>query len=264
MINESDYKPEVLEQLRQPWTIEIRPYNDGGYFARVVELRGCMTEGDSQLEALQLLEEAQAEWLAAALEHGDPIPKPQGDSEYSGKIFVRTSPHLHRMVSEAAFREGVSMSQWIGEVLSRAVSFQEARLWFTHSDWLNDIFRAMNKRPEGSVDLIASSDDGTASLVESKTLKDVRTVSYGRRSAMGHQSGKGKDVHVTPREGGKWAVKKAGSQRASSVHENKTDAVSKARATARVEKSELVVHNKDGKISGQKDSHGHDPRRSKG
>lgn len=125
MIDENDYKPEVLELLRQPWTIEIRPYNDGGYFARVVELRGCMTEADTQLEALQQLEEAQAEWLAAAVEAGDSIPKPSGDSEFSGKIFVRTSPHLHRKVSEAAMREGVSMSQWVSEVLARAVSYQE-------------------------------------------------------------------------------------------------------------------------------------------
>ena len=125
LIKESDYKPVVLELLRQPWTIEIRPYSDGGYFARVVELRGCMTEADSQLEALQQLEEAQAEWLAAAVEAGDPIPKPSGDSEFSGKIFVRTSPHLHRMVSETALREGVSMSQWVSEVLSRAVAYQE-------------------------------------------------------------------------------------------------------------------------------------------
>ncbi len=125
MINENDYKPEVLELLHQPWTIEIRPYSDGGFFARVIELRGCMTEADTQLEALQQLEEAQAEWLAAALEAGDPIPRPSGDNEFSGKIFVRTSPHLHRMVSEAALREGVSMSQWVSEVLARAVALRE-------------------------------------------------------------------------------------------------------------------------------------------
>ncbi|HEX2294560.1 MAG TPA: type II toxin-antitoxin system HicB family antitoxin [Actinomycetota bacterium] len=142
MINESDYKPEVLEHLRQPWTIEIRPYSDGGYFARVVELRGCMTEADTQLEALQQLEEAQAEWLAAAVETGDPIPKPSGDSEFSGKIFVRTSPHLHRMVSEAALREGVSMSQWVSEVLSRAVSYQEVRLWWERGDAVKDLLAA--------------------------------------------------------------------------------------------------------------------------
>lgn len=80
---------------------------------------------------------------------------------------------------------------------------------------------------------------------------------------MTHKGKKGPDVHVTPREDGQWAVKKSGSQRASSVHERKTDALKEARQAARKEQSELVVHNKDGKIA-SKDSHGHDPRSSRG
>jgi Uncharacterized protein conserved in bacteria (DUF2188) len=80
---------------------------------------------------------------------------------------------------------------------------------------------------------------------------------------MAHKGKKGPDVHVTPRKDGDWAVKKAGAERASSVHERKSDAVKVARQASRKEQSELVVHNKDGKIA-QKDSHGHDPRTSKG
>lgn len=261
MINESDYKPEVLEQLRQPWTIEIRPYNDGGYFARVVELRGCMTEADTQLEALQQLEEAQAEWLAAALEHGDRIPKPSGDSEFSGKIFVRTSPHLHRMVSEAASREGVSMSQWIAEVLSRAVAFQEARLWFTQGEGFRELIASLKGISEAPGLVVHDPTPTRLMAIEVKSGGETRR--HERSSAVAHKPGKGKDVHVTPREGGNWAVKKAGAQRASSVHENKSQAVKVARQVARQEKSELVVHNKSGRIAA-KDSHGHDPKRSKG
>lgn len=80
---------------------------------------------------------------------------------------------------------------------------------------------------------------------------------------MAHKGKKGPDVHVTPRKGGDWAVKKAGSDRASSVHERKADAVKVAREASRKEQSELVIHNKDGKIA-QKDSHGHDSPTSKG
>jgi hypothetical protein len=80
---------------------------------------------------------------------------------------------------------------------------------------------------------------------------------------MGHKPGKGPDVHVTPRDGGSWAVKKSGAQRASSVHERKADAIKEGRQASRKEQSELVIHNRDGRIAG-KDSHGHDPRRTKG
>lgn len=262
MINDTDYKPEVLELLHQPWTIEIRPYSDGGYFARVVELQGCMTEADTKLEALQQLEEAQAEWLAAALEHGDRIPRAMGDSEFSGKIFVRTSPHLHRMVSEAALREGVSMSQWIAEVLSRAVSFQEFRLWFTHTGF-NDLVTAVRKTVSpGDADFVLQ-DNAKVMITQAKRTTPQGRIRSRKEKGMAHKPGKGKDVHVTPREGGSWAVKKSGAQRASSVHERKSDAVKVARQAARKEQSELVVHNKDGRIA-EKDSHGHDPRSSRG
>lgn len=142
VINPTDYKPEVVEHLYQPWTIELKPYSDGGYFARVVELQGCMAEGADKMEALHQLEEAQAQWLASAVENDDPIPQPLGHTEYSGKIFVRTSPQLHRMVAEAALREGVSMSQWAAEVLARAVSLQDLRPWFTQGTW-KDMFQGV-------------------------------------------------------------------------------------------------------------------------
>lgn len=126
MIKEADYKPEVWELLWQPWTIEVRPYSDGGYFARVVELPGCMTEADTREDLIELIDEARAEWLASAFEHGDPIPRPKGVDDYSGKIFVRTSPDLHRKVSEEAAKQGISMSQWVAEVLAETLGVRDA------------------------------------------------------------------------------------------------------------------------------------------
>ncbi len=120
-IRPSEYRSEVLEFVYQPWTIEVRPYPEGGYFARVVELPGCMTEADTAADVLDSLEEARAEWISAALELGQTIPEPLGVADYSGKIFVRTSARLHRLVAEAAAKEGVSMSQWVSEVLAREV-----------------------------------------------------------------------------------------------------------------------------------------------
>ena len=123
----SEYSNEVVEMVYQPWTIEVKPYSDGGYFARVVELPGCMTEADTAAEALEALEDARAGWIATAIEEGTKIPQPVSAGEYSGKIFVRTSPQLHRLVTERAAMEGVSMAQWVSEVLAREVgssSFQ--------------------------------------------------------------------------------------------------------------------------------------------
>lgn len=71
-----------------------------------------------------------------------------------------------------------------------------------------------------------------------------------------------KSRHVVPR-GDQWANERAGSKRATSLHDNKVDAVGAARSAARKEGSELVVHNRDGRIA-SKDSHGRDPRHVKG
>ena len=72
----------------------------------------------------------------------------------------------------------------------------------------------------------------------------------------------GKDVYVQPNPGG-WEVKKRGNERASAVTETKKEAEKIGRDAARKEHSELIIKGEDGRIQ-QKDSHGHDPRRSKG
>ncbi len=65
--------------LSLPYTIEIIPdIDDGGYVARIKELRGCMTQADTWEELIQMIEEAKEGWLEVVLEHGHPIPEPAG------------------------------------------------------------------------------------------------------------------------------------------------------------------------------------------
>ena len=73
----------------------------------------------------------------------------------------------------------------------------------------------------------------------------------------------GKDVYVQPRPDGNWEVKKEGNQKASAITETKKEAVDIGRDASRKEHSELVVKGRDGKIQ-SKDSHGHDPKKTKG
>jgi hypothetical protein len=66
-------------------------------------------------------------------------------------------------------------------------------------------------------------------------------------------------ISVEPRPGGKWAVQKDGTSRASVVVARKTDAVSRARSQAKREGAELVIKDQLGKIAA-KDSHGRETR----
>ncbi len=74
----------------------------------------------------------------------------------------------------------------------------------------------------------------------------------------------GRDVTVGPHKASDgWAVTRQGNEKASRVTETKKEAVDIGRKYAREEHAELVVKGADGKIQ-SKDSHGHDPRTSKG
>ncbi len=66
-----------------------------------------------------------------------------------------------------------------------------------------------------------------------------------------------KNVHVVKNDDG-WAVKKEGNGRASSVHRTQQQAIDAGRVAAKAERSELVIHGRDGRIR-DKDSFGPDP-----
>jgi len=72
-----------------------------------------------------------------------------------------------------------------------------------------------------------------------------------------------KTHHVVPDPNGGWNIKKGGAERATCHFEKKDTAVDAARKISQNQHSELIIHNKDGKIS-QSDSHGNDPYPPKG
>jgi hypothetical protein len=69
--------------------------------------------------------------------------------------------------------------------------------------------------------------------------------------------------HVVPNPNGGWDIKKGGSDRSSGHYDTKKEAVDRARKISRNQKTELKIHNKNGKIA-QSDSHGNDPYPPKG
>jgi uncharacterized protein YdaT len=72
----------------------------------------------------------------------------------------------------------------------------------------------------------------------------------------------GKNQHVVPHEDG-WAVRGAGNDRATSVHDTQAQAIDRARSIAQNQGSELLIHGRDGRIR-ERDSHGGDPFPPKG
>ena len=72
----------------------------------------------------------------------------------------------------------------------------------------------------------------------------------------------GKNQHVVPK-GKKWAVKGAGNEKATKVTDTQKEAIEIAKKIAKNEKSEVLIHGKDGKIR-DKNSYGNDNYPPKG
>jgi antitoxin HicB len=120
--------------MKLPYTVEIVPYKDGGFFARIKELEGCMTEADTLEEVLKLLEDAKRAWLETALEEDLEIPLPESmreEKEYSGRILLRLPKSLHRKLAKAAKEEGVSLNTYIINLLSERNAKKELPKWTT-------------------------------------------------------------------------------------------------------------------------------------
>jgi predicted RNase H-like HicB family nuclease len=64
----------TFQVIREGVVLEFQPEPEGGYTVTVPALPGCVTFGESFEEALSMIDDAIAGWLAVAREEGFPIP----------------------------------------------------------------------------------------------------------------------------------------------------------------------------------------------
>jgi antitoxin HicB len=97
------------EDKARPWT------------ASVEELPGCTSYGKTSDEALEGIEAAMAKWIGIASEEGREIPEPKSATTHSGRLLLRMPRTLHADLTRASEREGVSLNQFITDVLASAI-----------------------------------------------------------------------------------------------------------------------------------------------
>lgn len=103
--------------LQYPFQVIADP--DGGYVMVFPDLPGCMTQAETMDQIPVMAEDARHAWISVAYEDGDDIPLPSYPEEYSGKFNVRLPKSLHRRLAEGAERQGVSLNQYVLELLAR-------------------------------------------------------------------------------------------------------------------------------------------------
>jgi len=86
------------------------------FHGRIVGIRDIFTyEADSAEELLKAFHECVDDYLEFCAEQNKEPEKP-----FSGKFALRTTPEVHRLVSQAASSDGKSINQWVSDTLAEA------------------------------------------------------------------------------------------------------------------------------------------------
>ena len=69
------------------YTAIFEPAEEGGYTVTVPALPGCITEGDTFEEAVEMVKDAIQSYCASLIDHGEPIPE-EPEEEFIGIVEV--------------------------------------------------------------------------------------------------------------------------------------------------------------------------------
>ena len=136
-----------------PYTITLRPDDEGDVVAKIEELPGCSSHGGSPIEALANLKEAQQLWIEDCLDAGQPVPEPAPQELLpSGKWVQRIPRSLHQKLIRLARRESVSLNQLVTAILAEAAGHREpaeqslTRHWEPALDWATCLTQGLRPR----------------------------------------------------------------------------------------------------------------------
>jgi len=111
----------------------IRPLSEeegGGYLIEYPDLPGCMSDGETPEEAIEMGADAVKAWIATAKKAKRPIPKPGSTlapMDYSGKYVQRLPKSLHEALSKRAQQEGVSLNTLAMAYIAQGLGYLEER-----------------------------------------------------------------------------------------------------------------------------------------
>jgi antitoxin HicB len=100
------------EEKGKPWS------------ATIEELPGCTSHGKTSEEALRGVQQAMDSWITTALAEDREVPVPKSAASHSGRLLLRMPRTLHADLTRASEREGVSLNQFITDVLASAVAWR--------------------------------------------------------------------------------------------------------------------------------------------
>jgi predicted RNase H-like HicB family nuclease len=98
---------------------------DQAYIARVPELEGVVTHGETLIEAAKNAEEAIGLHLETLAERGEQAPKPIAEMNLSGNMSLRMGTELHGTAVINAGKANKSLNEYIVDLIKRDDQAQE-------------------------------------------------------------------------------------------------------------------------------------------
>ncbi len=110
------------------YNIVLAPDEDGGFFAFVPDLQGCMGDGDTPQDAVSDVIEAASAWVEAHAERGGEIPQPGEERARFDDVMKEREDYIAEIEAELAEAnrtirqlkaQSVSRGGGIGQFISR-------------------------------------------------------------------------------------------------------------------------------------------------
>ncbi|MCL2012869.1 MAG: type II toxin-antitoxin system HicB family antitoxin [Cystobacterineae bacterium] len=112
------------------YPFEIRPLSEedgGGFLISFPDIPGCISDGDTEEEAIANGRDALKGTLLTLKAEGFPVPKPNSGGIASGKFVTRVPKTIHAQLSARAKSEGVSLNSLVLAFIADGLGKRERR-----------------------------------------------------------------------------------------------------------------------------------------
>lgn len=96
---------------------------DGSYSVELPDLKGCISQGDSLEEAIQMAEDAALGWLLTSVEDGEDLPKPsdikniklENEEGFVSLLLLDLTSYSQKYSSRKSVKKTLTIPMWLNE-----------------------------------------------------------------------------------------------------------------------------------------------------
>lgn len=107
---------------------------EGGYSVEVPDLIGCVTQGETLEEAIEMAQDAALGWLLTAIEEEEEIPKPSTMEEiqiekkgFTTLLLLNIDEYTEKYGSKKSIKKTLTIPQWLNKRAEKlGINFSQA------------------------------------------------------------------------------------------------------------------------------------------